>query len=853
MITPIVEVDGRDRQVDVYNWHLAHPNDNWPPLVYWGHYVAHDNNRDAMGLTLALTRNVLKTFLDAKAQILHDLHESVPYLYDNTVGDGPYNAWLDPILTNEWQMLGWNNVAGDDPVRHARRLHARQLRHLDPRLPHVHGGDAQRRLAALRDLRQRRRRHGRADAPARATTRAPGTARTRRSRRRSGPSATTTTTSRRGCSSRSTTWRRTAQTFLRNFYLKSKRSIEKPAAEGPAAYVFPADDPRPGAQAELLRILQMQGCEVSPSAFGRCHRSRRGEEEEAEGRRKRTRTSRAAAADKDKKDDKKPPPEPREFPAGSYVVRMDQPYSRIADMLLDYQYWSPDDPQQTAVRRHGLDLRRALRRPGRRATDPKVLDVPVERVAGCRRRRERPLGQRGPSSPCNHNAESALATLRFRSPEGHVRRGRGAVRGRRPEVHRGSFLVRNADRDELSGAAAEPGPLGRRLSPPRRPSRRTRCPGAAHRARAHVALDAGRGLVAARLRRAEDPLRVHPHAGRGADPDLKSPLRRHRLPAVGRGAQAIVRACRCGAIRSPGRSTGLDAEPRQDRLDRRHAARPGPRGRAEPARVRARRAASSSVAMDTAELAVNFGLTPGVSVARGRQAEAHRQPSCGRRSWTARARSPTAIPRLRRSIPSTARSSTSRTRRPDAAAAAVAAKPRARHGTRHAGRSRPSVGRPLVEPPPEPKAEAWEALPLTDEQKRNPIYVILPSDRGRASSLRYADSKDLLVSGLLEGGKEIAQHPAVVDVPAREGPRRPLLEQPRLARRDARELLPRLQRDPELGQPQRGAEGRGEVAGTHPSGRGAITIRAVPALRQGTSPAAPAVRGERTRGETPAP
>ncbi len=51
--------------------------------------------------------------------------------------------------------------------------------------------------------------------------------------------------------------------FLRNFYLKAKRSIEKPRTEGPAAYVFPADDPRPGAQADLLRMLQEQGCEIS--------------------------------------------------------------------------------------------------------------------------------------------------------------------------------------------------------------------------------------------------------------------------------------------------------------------------------------------------------------------------------------------------------------------------------------------------------------------------------------------------------------------------------------------------------------------------------------------------------------
>ncbi len=111
LITPVVEVDGRDRMVDIYKWHKAHPDQKWPHLLYWGHYVAHDNNRDAMGMTLNLTRNVLDTYLDWHAQVLHDLHESVPFLYDNTVGDGPYNAWVDPQLADEWAELGWNNVA----------------------------------------------------------------------------------------------------------------------------------------------------------------------------------------------------------------------------------------------------------------------------------------------------------------------------------------------------------------------------------------------------------------------------------------------------------------------------------------------------------------------------------------------------------------------------------------------------------------------------------------------------------------------------------------------------------------------------------------------------------------------
>src|SRR5438067_1076656 len=110
LITPIVEVDGRDRMVDLFRWHMAHPNDTYPNLLYWGHYVAHDNNRDAMGMTLKLSQNVLNAYVDQKAQVLHDLHESGSFLYDNTVGDGPYNAWVDPLLTNEWQMLGWNNV-----------------------------------------------------------------------------------------------------------------------------------------------------------------------------------------------------------------------------------------------------------------------------------------------------------------------------------------------------------------------------------------------------------------------------------------------------------------------------------------------------------------------------------------------------------------------------------------------------------------------------------------------------------------------------------------------------------------------------------------------------------------------
>jgi hypothetical protein len=97
LITPIVEVDGRDRVRRRLRMEEEASERRAAELIYWGTYVAHDNNRDAMGVTLKLTQNVLNTYVDSKAQVLHDLHESVAYLYDNTIGDGPYNAWLDPL------------------------------------------------------------------------------------------------------------------------------------------------------------------------------------------------------------------------------------------------------------------------------------------------------------------------------------------------------------------------------------------------------------------------------------------------------------------------------------------------------------------------------------------------------------------------------------------------------------------------------------------------------------------------------------------------------------------------------------------------------------------------------------
>jgi hypothetical protein len=51
---------------------------------------------------------------------------------------------------------------------------------------------------------------------------------------------------------------------------------------------------------------------------------------------------------------------------------------------------------------------------------------------------------------------------------------------------------------------------------------------------------------------------------------------------------------------------------------------------------------------------------------------------------------------------------------------------------------------------------------------RNPVNVIPPAQRPRVV-LRYANNNELLVSGLLDQGAELAQHAAVIDSPLGDG------------------------------------------------------------------------------------
>jgi hypothetical protein len=346
LITPVVEVDGRDRMVDIYKWHKAHPGQDWPHLLYWGHYVAHDNNRDAMAMTLNLTRNVLDTYLGWHAQVLHDLHESVPFLYDNTVGDGPYNAWVDPILGDEWAELGWNNVAqmqsfgmpgvfthGDfDTWSPGYLMFLAAMHNGISRLYETFGNggaDTEKRILDPEEY--------------------------SRTWYRQNPALPVVTWSQRDNNNYEETallttisyFSHNTRHFLENYYIKSKRAVEKPSREGPAAYVIAPDPGDTNRQVELLKVLKRQHVEIEQLS-GEVTTNVPGEKR----------------GDKAKQ---------QTFPAGSIVVRMDQPYSRAADALLDRQFWAPSDPQKHPYDDTGWSFTHLFNLKVVRIVDPSIL------------------------------------------------------------------------------------------------------------------------------------------------------------------------------------------------------------------------------------------------------------------------------------------------------------------------------------------------------------------------------------------------------------------------------------------------------------------------------------------------
>lgn len=400
LITPTLEVDGRDMMVDLYNWRKANEGKRAPSLLYWGKYVAHDNNRDSMGMALALTRNQMAHFLDYHPTVLHDLHESVPFLYTST-GTGPYNSWLDPIVVSEWQDLAYHEIE-EMTKRGVPGVWTHGF--YDGWAPNymfyvANGHNSIGRFYETFG-------NGGADTQDRVV----GNQSERTWFRPNPPLARVKWSIRNNVNMQQSAIllamnyvSTNKEKFLSNFYLKSKRSVAKARTEGPAAWVLPGNDPRPNEAADLVNLLKLQGCEV--------HKADK-EFETKEGK----------------------------FPAGSYVVRMDQPYSRMADMLLDTQYYNSNDPRPYDDTGWTLGPLRNVKTV--RVKDVKVLDAPMTLINGMAKVTGNVAGSGKAGWVINHNAESALAQLRFRLKDVKIAAAEDTFKIGERSFNAGSFIIK---------------------------------------------------------------------------------------------------------------------------------------------------------------------------------------------------------------------------------------------------------------------------------------------------------------------------------------------------------------------------------------------------------------------------
>jgi len=419
-ITPATDPDGRDRYTDWYYRNKIDDTDDLDPVPdapYWGKYIFHDDNRD-INYSGASARELLAYYLQWHPPIMHDLHESVPFLYTYS-GQAPQNPNLDPILYGE---LPWfSNFEMSQLTKYGMPgvwTHG----FVDAWSPGYVGFMSSNHNGMLRMYET----FGNAGATTmlRHVAPVPGAPKdpnrpdqTTRDWFRPLPPYKEVQWSMRN----NTNYMETAaltglqltaqfpQVVLQNFYKKSRNAIESGRSEAPYGYVLPGDQPDMTRVAFVVNILRMQGIEVGRAT---------GQVQLKEGA----------------------------FPAGSLLVKRNQPYGRLAKILLEKQQYpegelkSYDDTAWTmGLMAHVQVVESA---------DPKVLDVAAEPVEHMQ-----PAGTIAAAGAGSYAVldlgSPYMATLRYRLKSVAVRVAEQAFKSGDLSVPAGSFVIDGKAYDRL--------------------------------------------------------------------------------------------------------------------------------------------------------------------------------------------------------------------------------------------------------------------------------------------------------------------------------------------------------------------------------------------------------------------
>jgi hypothetical protein len=421
LINPVSEPDGRDKAVDWFYRYLKGKTDfdRLPPISppYWGYYAFHDNNRDTHQQALEATRAVSRMFFEFHPTVVHDLHESIPLL-QTWNGTGPFNNNLDPILIDEFfetafaeigalTSLGmpgvWTWGFGEGWGHHYLDSIAVNHNSLGRGYETFGNGTAE---TVERVLRPNEERYVGRPVTSREWYRPlPPPRKFRWSLRDN------TNYMESGCLAILAYTSRNAKEMLRDFYRKGYNSWQKGVKGSPFGFAIPEDQGDRRRVAQMVNLLMRQGIEVS----------------------------RAAAPFK---------VEEGEFAAGTYVVRLDQPYRNYAvDLLLpqmfpaDSPYEPYDDVSWALPVHYGVEARRI--------DDARIMDVPVTPVQAGLESRGRVNGA-GPIFLLKDTGQEALLALRSRLAAFRVEIAEKPFKSGEAEYPAGSWIL--ADQKGLAEA-----------------------------------------------------------------------------------------------------------------------------------------------------------------------------------------------------------------------------------------------------------------------------------------------------------------------------------------------------------------------------------------------------------------
>jgi hypothetical protein len=403
-ITPSTDVDGRDRYVD---WYYAYKIDepyeggeNFGGPPYWGKYIFHDNNRD-INYGVDSLRAHLEWYLHWVPPIWHDLHEAQTLLYTFS-GQPPHNANLDPMLYTELPFFATYEVnrltaMGMPGVWHfgfvdmwspgylgfAAANHNGMLRMYEI----FNQGGANTKKARLSGSQTTRQWYRPNPAPAGEVD---------WSIRNSINYAQTAVLTALELTSKFPTM------IVENFYRKSLNSIEAGQGKAPYAFVIAGGQRDQTAADRVANLLRRQAIEV--------HRAT------------------AAIEVKD-----------GTFPAGSYIVRLDQPYGRLAKTLLEKQTYP--DPQLQTYDDSAWTMGLANNIEVQTITDRSIFDAPAKLLAtdvvsvGT-------LRGTGTTAIVRHNGALNLITLRYRLKDVTIRAATASFKVDDVEFPAGSLIIR---------------------------------------------------------------------------------------------------------------------------------------------------------------------------------------------------------------------------------------------------------------------------------------------------------------------------------------------------------------------------------------------------------------------------